>query len=139
MICICIEVTKTTQKKNHSPFLNCTVKAKNECYLLKRYTFRCFGNARKLHSHVTERQIFNLFVHKISKQTIQKTVKPCTWCRRATGYLSAMGQSPPSITKSAQHHTLKTTPCKRTKGTPEKVILDFILSPLKLISEYTRK
>lgn len=60
LICICIEVTKTTQK-NHSPFLNCTVKAKNKCYLLKCYTFRCFGNAHKLYSHVTERQIFNLF------------------------------------------------------------------------------
>lgn len=58
--------------KNHSPFLNCTVKAKNKCYLLKCYTFRCFGNAHKLYSYVTERQIFNIFWHKTSKLTIQK-------------------------------------------------------------------
>lgn len=72
LICICIEVTKTTQKITPHFWTAKKKKAKNKRYLLKCYTFRCFGNARKLYSYVIERQIFNLFWHKTSKLTIQK-------------------------------------------------------------------
>lgn len=71
--------------KNHSPFLNCTVKAKNKCYLLKCYTFRCFGNAHKLYSYVTERFL------------IYSDTKPANWqfknCQAL--YFMQMGYSMP--------------------------------------------